>query len=47
MPEGIICIKEWRARVRRVPVDTDVAIGKRRSSTPHMWEMEAIARRGC
>jgi hypothetical protein len=47
MTELIACIKEWRALVRRMPVDRDVAIGKWRLATPHMYEAEAIARRGC
>ena len=47
MAEIITCIKEWRAKVRRVPIDIDVAIGKRRSATPHLYELESMTRRGC
>ncbi|HTX43114.1 MAG TPA: hypothetical protein VMC61_00195 [Methanocella sp.] len=46
MTEGIPCMEERRLRVRRIPADIDAAIGKRRSATPHWYEMEAIARRG-
>ncbi len=47
MPGEIVCIKEWRKSVRRVSAGTSVAVDRRRASAPHMWEMEAIARRGC
>ncbi len=47
MPEEIVCIREWRKSLRRVSVSTGAAVERRRASAPHMWEMEAIARRGC
>jgi hypothetical protein len=39
-------MEERRLRARYIPTDIDVAIGKRRSATPHWYETEAIVRRG-
>ncbi len=45
--EGLTCERSVPCEVKRyVPVDIEVAIGKRRAATPHIWELEAAARRG-
>ncbi len=36
-----------RRALREKSIDYEALVGKRRSATPHFWEMESIARRGC
>lgn len=36
-----------RRAAREGTLDYEQIVGKRRSATPHYWELESIARRGC
>ena len=44
--EGVTCPRSAPNGMHRIPVDIEVAMGKRRAATPHMWELEAVVRRG-